>query len=136
MNELTTDLWALLLPQEWFAEQDEETIVIADSDEVSVIEISALYPEKGESCAGLLKELLAKEHFKTTLADLSAFYQEFSEEDMYWREWFIDLGDCLLAISHGCDQDNKGMDDASVDEILSTLALKMDDTELTDSQDS
>ncbi|NRB41210.1 MAG: hypothetical protein HRU20_22515 [Pseudomonadales bacterium] len=129
MNELTTDLWALLLPPEWFADQDEETIVITDSDEVSVIEISALYAEEGQDKAGLLESLLMKENFKTTLAELDAIYQEFTEDDMYWREWFIDLGDCYLAISHGCDIDNKSMDDASVDEILSTLALKIPDDE-------
>ena len=130
MNELTTDLWALLLPTEWYAEQDEETIVITDSDEVSVIEISALYPEKKQTKEALLDDLLINEHFKTKLAEMNAIYQEFAEEDMYWREWFVDTGECYLAISHGCDADNKGMDDASVDEILSTLALKKSEDEI------
>lgn len=129
MNELTTDLWALLLPPEWTADQDEETIVITDSDEVSVIEISALYAAEGQEKTSVLNEVLMQENYKTTLADMPAMYQEFTEEDMYWREWFIDAGDCYLAISHGCDIDNKSMDDASVDEILSTLVLKKSDDE-------
>lgn len=129
MNELTTDLWALLLPPEWFAEQDDETIVIADADEVSVVEISALYPEEGQDKEALLTSLISGKKFKTTLAEMSALYQEFSEDDMYWREWFIDIGECILAVSHGCDIDNKSMDDASVDEILSTLVLKKSDDE-------
>lgn len=129
MNELTTDLWALLLPPEWIADQDEETIVITDSDEVSVIEISALYASEGQDKESVLKEVLMKDNFKTSLADMPALYQEFVEDDMYWREWFVDVGECYLAISHGCDIDNKSMDDASVDEILSTLVLKLSDDE-------
>lgn len=125
MNELTTDHWALLLPEEWVAEQDEETIVITDDDEVSVIEISELFVAADSSKQELLSELATHKTFTTTLAELEATYQEFEDEDMYWREWFLETDECIIAISHGCDIDNKGFDDASVDEILSTLALKL-----------
>lgn len=125
MNELTTDHWALLLPEEWVAEQDEETIVITDSDEVSIIEISELFVQAGATMHELLNELTDHKTYTTTLAELEATYQEFQEDDMYWREWFVETEECIIAISHGCDIDNKGFDDASVDEILSTLALKL-----------
>ncbi len=124
MNELMTDLWALLLPAEWHAEQEDETVVITDSEEVSIIEISDVYLEEGQAMEQLLSDLGVAQQYPTRLAELDVTYQEFDEEGMYWREWFVQLDVALLVISHGCDLANKGMDDASVDEILSTLALK------------
>jgi hypothetical protein len=37
--------------------------------------------------------------------------------------------DLLLLITYSCDLENAGMDDSAVDEILSTLFIKMDDGE-------
>lgn len=123
MNELQSDLWSLLLPEEWQAEQDEETIFIVDLDEVSIIEITPFMPEKGSSVAALLQELGSQSMRPAKLAELNAFYHEFEEDEMFWREWLCDAGKFVLTISHGTDSENKGMDDGSVDEILSTLLI-------------
>jgi hypothetical protein len=123
MKELETDLWALQLPPEWFAEQDEETIVICDEDEASVVEITTIAADAGNSVESILASLKPADAFKTVLAELDAWYYEMTEDDMFWREWLCLCNGALLIISHGCDESNKGMDDAAVDEILSTLAL-------------
>ena len=127
MKEINSDQWALLLPEEWFAEQDEETIVISDVDEVSVIEITTFLADKNGSSEQLMDQLLQGQGFKTAIAELDAVYQEFEEDDMYWREWFCPIANGVIAISHGCDIDHKSMDDSAVDEILATLALAKDD---------
>ena len=124
MNELMTDFWSLLLPEEWQAEQEDETIIITDNDEVSMIEMTPLMPEEGVSSAELLKSIVGNDFHKTALAELDAYYREFEEDDVYWREWYCDAESFVIAIGHGTDISNKNMDDSSVDEILSTLALK------------
>ncbi|CAA0115215.1 Uncharacterised protein [BD1-7 clade bacterium] len=124
MKQITTDAWMMLLPEEWHAEQDDETIVITDEDEVSVIEISTLLPEKRVSVDELLQVMTEGRGHKTLLAELEALYSEFEEDDMYWREWFCKADNCVIAVSHGTDIDNRGMDDSTVDEILSTLAMQ------------
>ncbi|CAA0108287.1 Uncharacterised protein [BD1-7 clade bacterium] len=124
MKQITTDAWMMLLPEEWHAEQDDETIVITDEDEVSVIEISTLLPEKRVSVDELLQVMTEGRGHKTLLAELDALYSEFEEDDMYWREWFCKADNCVIAVSHGTDIDNRGMDDSTVDEILSTLAMQ------------
>jgi hypothetical protein len=125
MQELTTDLWSILLPEEWEAEQEDETIMIVDVDEVSIIELTPLMPENTETVQSFIKDLITKDAKKTTLAGLPAFYQELveDEDDMFWREWYCDAGTFVLAVSHGTDMSNKNMDDGSVDDILSTLLL-------------
>ncbi len=123
MNELSTDLWAMLLPEEWQAEQEDDIVVISDDDEVSVIEISSLVPEQGVSSADLLQSLIDGNMHKTSVAELDAYYQEIEEEGEFWREWYCDAETFVLVVSHGCDIDNKSMDDSTVDEILSTIVL-------------
>lgn len=123
MQELTTDLWSILLPEEWEADQEDETVFIVDEDEVSIIEITPLVPEKGTTTKNLIKELAGNAGKKTTLAELEASYSEFEEDDMFWREWHCDAGHFVLVVSHGCDVSNKNMDDGSVDDMLSTIML-------------
>lgn len=126
MNELQSDLWSILLPPEWVAEQDEETIFIVDEDEVSIIEITPLLPEKNSSVSVLLNALDCAKLQQTELAGLNAYFHVFTEDDMYWREWHCDAGDFVLTISHGTDIENQGLDDGSVDEILSTLVINQE----------
>ena len=124
MKEITTDLWSLHIGEEWFAEQDEETIIISDEDEVSLIEISCVKASKENTVSDVIAEMLNGEQpFGVLLSDLEAFYREFIDEGMFWREWLCPLDDQLLIVSHGCDESNQGIDNAAVDEILASLYL-------------
>ena len=60
---------------------------------------------------------------QTVLGEQGAFYHELSEDGVFWREWVCELPKGILIASHGMDEENKGMDDAIVDEILSTLQI-------------
>lgn len=123
MLELETDLWTILLPSEWQAEQDEETVVIFDEDEVSIIELTPLMPEKNSDTDALLAGLIEPHMVETVLADMPAYYHELEDDDMFWREWYCHAGGFVLTVSHGTDSENKGLDDGSVNEILSTLLI-------------
>lgn len=122
MNTLMTDYFAIELPEHWYAEQEEETIIITDDDEVSVIEMTVVPVAKGESIDDLLEALKPEGMFSSVLSEIPAFYHEFVEEGGFWREWFCVLEHAVLIVSHGTEEENKGMDDASVDEILATLS--------------
>jgi len=45
------------------------------------------------------------------------------EEDTAVREWYVARGSLLLFITYSCDEENRGMDDAAVDELLDTLMV-------------
>jgi hypothetical protein len=51
----------------------------------------------------------------------------FVEEASAIREWYLMHGATLLYITYSCDEENAGMDDAAVDELLDTLALVTSD---------
>jgi hypothetical protein len=124
-----TDHWVCSLPDEWQAEREGDGIVIVDDDEVSTIEIATLKREEGKLDIKALRDLasdLLEQGLKpesVSLGDFSGLLFQFVEDAVAWREWYLMSQDIFLLISHGCEETNKGMDDAPVNEILSTLTL-------------
>jgi hypothetical protein len=130
MRSVETDWWIIDLPDEWDAEQDDETIVIGDEDGVGVLEITTL--EKREQDVGisdlrvLAQELVPAELTGSAarIGEFSGLYFEYIEDDDAVREWLLRDGNLLLLISYSCAVENQGIDDAMVDEILETLQSK------------
>ena len=51
MNVLETEWWTLLVPPEWWAENEDHSILIGDRDDVGTIEISTLCRDQGDFSA-------------------------------------------------------------------------------------
>ena len=127
MNVLETEWWTLVLPPEWWADSEDESILIGDRDEVGCIEVSTLHKEQGDFTQDNLEEI-AREGSDSKLTwqavaagDYKGIAAQFVEEDAAIREWYVANGSVMLFITYSCDPDNQGMDDAAVDEILDTL---------------
>lgn len=128
MRILEAGDWSLLLPGEWSAERDEDIIVIGDQDDVGVLEISELHKDEGEFNATDLSTL-AENGSTLDPVKIGSFeggYTEFIEDDTALREWYLYTEDLLLYITYSCDADNRGLDDAIIDEILATLRFCRD----------
>lgn len=130
MNVLETDWWTLALPPEFWAETEEESILIGDRDEVGCVEITTLLRDEGafegaEVRALALEELpQVAEWAAVTLGDYAGWRGSFEEDQAAIRSWFVAGEDQLLFITYSCDLDNAGMDDAAIDDMLGTLLLK------------
>jgi hypothetical protein len=129
MRILETELFLLQLPDEWEAEQDDETFVITDADEISTLEITPLKKESGlvadEDLVQFTADLQSegKKGISSQLGDFGGECYFYEEEGAAWREWLVYAGDLILLITHGVEIENKGIDDSMVDDILSTLIL-------------
>ncbi len=129
MNVVETEWWTMALPPEWWADSEEDSILVGDRDDVGCIEISTLHKEQGEFDLAEIRELAraqsdpAQDWRKVTLGDFEGVASRFVEEDAAIREWYVMNGAMLLFITYSCDEDNGGMDDAAVDELLDTLLL-------------
>ena len=129
MRVLETQWWRLGLPDEWNAEQDDESILITDRDEVGTIEISQLLAEPGE--VQLSIEELAKlnaEHDNLEWSgcccgDFDGVETAYVEEGAAIREWWLRAQSLTLFVTYVCDEENQGLDDAIIDEILDGLEL-------------
>ena len=128
MRVLETADWSLLLPAEWQAEQDDESIVIGDRDDVGCIEISELRKEHGDFTSADLEELIdsPRDWQPARLGSFSGLGNSLVEDDAAIREWYVHAGALLLYITYSCELENRGLDDAAVDEILATLSVAAD----------
>lgn len=129
MNVLETEWWTMALPPEWWAEAEGDSILVGDRDQVGCIEISTLRREAGAFGEAEVQGIAMEDaedgalFAPATLGDFSGFTSAYEEEGAAVREWCVASGDLLLFITYSCDADNRGMDDAAVDELLDTLLL-------------
>jgi hypothetical protein len=129
MRVLETQWWRLGLPDEWNAEQDDESILITDRDEVGTIEISHLIAEPGEAQPSI--EELAKlnaehdnlEWSSCCCGDFDGVETVYLEDGAAIRELWLRAQSLTLFVTYVCDEENRGLDDAIVDEILDGLEL-------------
>ena len=132
MRVMETEWWILELPEEWQAEQDEETIIITDDDAVGEIAITTLKKDGDLVDDAELKayaEDIEQQHgagSAVEVSELQGFYYAYREDDEAIREWYLRCDDLLVLITYVCDVSNAGMDDSAVDEILSTLYIKLE----------
>ncbi len=130
MNVLETDWWTLALPPEWWADAEEEGILIGDRDDVGCIEISTLQRDDADFSEADLQAIARDElpqvaqWRQTQCGEFEGMRGEFREEGSAIRSWLLMAGRLMLFATYSCDEDNAGMDDAAVDEILDTLMLK------------
>lgn len=129
MNVLETEWWTLAIPPEWWAESEEDSILVGDRDEVGCIEISTLHREDGEFEPGDALRIAERESEQrlawqaVTLGDFSGVSSHYVEGETAIREWYVANDALLLFITYSCDVDNAGMDDSAVDELLDTLMV-------------
>lgn len=129
MNVLETEWWTMALPPEWWADTEEDSILIGDRDDVGCIEISTLHKEQGEFDLAEVTEIANAEADspldwrRVTVGDLEGVASQYKEEGAAIREWYVMHGSMMLFITYSCEEENCGMDDAAVDELLDTLSV-------------
>lgn len=129
MNVLETEWWTMALPPEWWADSEEDSILVGDRDDVGCIEISTLHKEEGEFDAQAVRDIAQAESEhpldwrEVSLGDFSGVQGSYVEQDTAVREWYLARGALMLFVTYSCDEENRGMDDAAVDELLDTLMV-------------
>ncbi|TXS92209.1 hypothetical protein FV139_15800 [Parahaliea maris] len=117
----------MLVPPEWWAEAEEDTILVGDLDDVGCIEMSTLHKEGGVFDATEVLQIAGSETpgplqwRKVQCGDFAGVSTDFVEDSAAIREWYLYAGAMLLFVTYSCDEENRGMDDPAVDEILDTL---------------
>lgn len=129
MNVLETEWWSMALPPEWWADSEEDSILVGDRDQVGCIEISTLHKDEGVFDAAEVRGIATAESVEgedwreVRLGDFAGVVRSFVEEGSAIREWYVMHSAMLLFITYSCDEENRGMDDAAVDEFLDTLSI-------------
>ncbi len=128
MTVLETEWWNMALAPEWWAEMEDDTVVVGDEDGVGCLEFSTVLKASGTFSDAELRDIAAAESpavkgwRPVERGDFSGVEASFLEDGIAVREWYLAAGEALLFISYSCEAENRGMDDAAVDALLDTLA--------------
>lgn len=128
MRVLEAGDWGMLLPDEWQAEQEDDAIVIGDHDGVGCIEISELHKESGDFNASDLQQFVpdASQWESLRRGSFEGLSMALIEDGAAIREWYLYAGPLLLYVTYSCDEDNRGLDDSAVDDMLDTLRMAVE----------
>ena len=100
-----------------------------DRDDVGCIEFSTLHKDEGQFARDEVEAIARSESelelnwAVVELGELSGVMGAFEDDGDAIREWYVANGSLLLFITYSCAGENKGMDDAAVDELLDTLMV-------------
>lgn len=129
MSMVQTEWWCLELPDEWSAEMEEECVTISDCDGVGEINITVVRKSEGDVNTDDLKQF-AEELVSQGLrgepvaaGTAQGLLFDYDDSDGAWREWYLGSHSLLIYITYNTDPEHKGLDDAIVDEIISTLVV-------------
>ena len=128
MQIVQTDGWCLQIPEEWSAEVEDDVVIIFDCDGVSEINITLVKKSEGnvkpEDLKGFCSHLIKNNNYESIDFDFaSGFYFNYIDDEGAWREWYLSHESSIIYITHFSENDNVGLDDAIVDEIISTMVL-------------
>ena len=119
----------MMLPEEWHAENDDDVIRIVDQDDVGEIEITTLHKQSGRVNAPELTAMASEESPEisewryTRAGGFEGVTGTYREDGASVREWYLGSVSLLLYITYVCAEEDEGLDDASVDELLGTLVV-------------
>lgn len=133
MKTVETDWWFISLPEEWEAEQEEESILITDPDELGCISLTCLQAESDTASEADARRMMEDFNVDPSTAEtvelngIPGLYVEGEEEGDFLREWYLFADDMILLVSYSCSMEDKDMDRGIIDEILDTLELNVDE---------
>ncbi len=134
MNILQTEWWSIGVPPEWWAEHEEDSIVIGDRDDVGSIEITTLCRDEGAFDKAEIEEIARNNGEpgwswqSVSLGAFSGVACNYEEDEDAMREWYLANGAVLLFVTYSCHLENRDLDEAAVTEILQTLTFSPADS--------
>jgi hypothetical protein len=122
-----TATWSLLVPDLWRAWHDDECATLVACEEVGALQISVAFKESDVLDADLRD--FAAEYLEagakarpTQAGDFVGFEIAFSDEEIFWRQWYLRNGRQMLFVTYNCGLESRGVEDNSVRGILASLA--------------
>ena len=133
MPFVQTNWWSIEFPEEWSAEDEDGIVTLADPDDIGALDITAVIKEQGELSEEDVASL-AQENFpsddeisEVMIGEAVGRYVDYVDDEGAWREWVLAERNVMLYVTYNCDVEDKGIDDAVVDQILQTLVIESDE---------
>jgi hypothetical protein len=120
-------LWSIDLAKGWSAEDEEECVTITKSSTSGALQISAYKKSEGRISRKELLELTecdeeTQSHLRdSTCGQFSGYQLVFSEDDTFWRKWWLSHGRTLLFVTYNCDLAKKDIEKSQISQMVDSL---------------
>ena len=121
------ETWSLRVPEGWRASHDEACATLVADNEIGALQISAAFKDTDVLDTDLRE--FAAEHLEaganakpSGAGAFVGFEIAFSEEDRFWRHWYLRNGRQMLVVTYNCSLESRGAEDTVVRDILASLA--------------
>jgi|GEM_PF-866899 len=115
------ETWSLRPPEDWRAWHDAECVTLVADDEIGALQISAAFKDSEVLDADLRD--FAADHLEagakpwpTEAGDFVGFEISFSDDERFWRQWYLRNGRQVLFVTYNCALDYRGAEDLWVGE--------------------
>jgi hypothetical protein len=129
MKTFASTLWEIELADGWTAEQEEECVTIIKSDTSGALQISAYQKQAGTISREELLDATdcdaeTQTHFQEkSCGDFSGFQLVYSEDDTFWRKWWLAKGRTLLFVTYNCELTKKDDEKAEINQMVGSLVV-------------
>lgn len=128
MKKIQFPAWEMMLPDDWEYEEEDESVVLFHPEGPGVLQISAGKYQDQVSEQDLAE--MAHEHLEAgaipqnvELGDFDGMEINYSDDEQYWREWYLGCDNVMLFITYNCNIEDEEQEDVIIDAILETLAI-------------
>jgi hypothetical protein len=122
--------WTLTLPPNWEWEEDEDCVGFFTADSAGALQVSAYLKDDDVVTQEDLEDFIPEEiqaivlDTPVKIGHFSGYTAKYVEEDTYWRQWWLMAGPLMVYLTYNSEAEDHGMEDATIDEIVSTLQAK------------
>jgi len=121
--------WTLELPRGWEASQDDAAVTLTRPKGKGAVRIQLTVRSKGKMTEQDLRaaagQALQRDATlrKATCGGFTGLWLEHQSDGRHRRDWWLRAADLMLHVRYECSLADRGREDATIDGILSTLAL-------------
>jgi hypothetical protein len=130
MDTASGDCWQLDLVPGWKAEVGRHAIVVFHPDGVGALQVSAYQKPSGATVSQqdlLDAPNLPRKHHpqlrKGTWGEFDGFQIAYSEDDTFWRRWWLANGATFLFITYNCGNSETETEMESVNQMMASLRV-------------
>lgn len=130
MKRFTVLSWEIILASGWTAEKEEHCVTIVNSNDSGALQISSYQKEDGEiSREDLLEVTCCDEETRKHLAenqwgDFTGFQLVYSEDNTFWRQWWVANGRTLLFVTYNCELSQKDEETEEINRMVASLSSR------------
>lgn len=116
--------WSIDVPNGWEFEEDGTCTTFTNSQGVGAFQISSYWKDQTITENDLRDFAGGDTLAPISFGDLSGFFAQFTDDETFWRKWWLKSGTQMIYATYNCPPREFGREEKVVDSMLRSLIPK------------